>query len=553
MTSFISGLGACELFQQKLIFVNCINQIALMNKPLSYKSITTSNYTFEDVITGGDLYVDKTDFFHQLVSINKGIFFLSRPRRFGKSLSVSILKNIFKGNKELFKGLKIYDMPYDWKDYPVINLNISIAPCESAVSLNEGLCGLLRENADTLGIELSEQTHSGMLFTELIRKTKAKGKIVILIDEYDKPLVENIYAPHLEEVRQVLEDFYINIKASDEHLRFVFMTGVTKFSKVSIFSKLNNLRDITMSEQFATMYGYTQEELEHYFGDRIDELADKNKIDKSEYRNNIKRWYNGFRFHKDATTVYNPVSMGMFMNEGGQFINYWFSTGSPSFIFKVIKKQDIDFFDLIHQGVSYDLLDSFDVANMQAAPLLLQTGYLTIERSEMMMGQPIYYLNFPNLEIETAFEKHLISLIAERNLGEVTSEIIKMQKALYFNNTAELHQLLYSHIAAIPYAHRSHMEENYQNILFSIFRLLGADIHNEVHMNKGRIDSVIVNHNHTYLFELKMDQKADIALTQIKENGYAKPYLNTGKPITIIGINFSRKKRNIIEWKEEIL
>ena len=517
------------------------------------KSITTSNYTFEDVITGGDLYVDKTDFFHKIITINKGIFFLSRPRRFGKSLSVSILKNIFKGNKELFKGLKIYDMPYDWKTYPVINLNISKAPCESAQVLNKGLCAILLDNANELGIVLSDELHSGLLFGELIEKASKLGKLVILIDEYDKPLVENIYASHIEEIRQVLENFYINIKASDEHLRFVFMTGVTKFSKVSVFSKLNNLRDITMSEQFATMYGYTQDEVEHYFGDRIDELADKNKIDRLEYRETIRQWYNGFRFHPDAITVYNPVSMGMFINEGGRFVNFWFSTGSPSFVFKVLKRQNIDFFDTIRQPVDSVTLDSFDVTNMLAAPFLLQTGYLTIDRVEILMNQPLYYLNFPNMEIETAFEKHLISSLSERNLGAVSSEIIRMQMALHSNDTPELKRLLFNHIAAIPYAHRSDMEENYQNIIFSIFRLLGATIHNEVHLNNGRIDSVIVNHDHIYIFEFKMNQSADIAIAQIKEKGYATPYLSHGKPIMLIGINFSKEERNIVEWKEEVL
>jgi hypothetical protein len=243
------------------------------------QSITTSSYTFENIIERNLFYADKTEYFYKIVTDESGIFFLSRPRRFGKSLSVSILKNIFKGNKELFKGLKIYDMPYDWKSYPVINLNISKTDCSSAKLLNEGLCILLHDNARDLGIELSNELTASYLFGELITKASKLGKLVILIDEYDKPLVENIYSPHIEELRQMLENFYINIKASDEHLRFVFMTGVTKFSKVSVFSKLNNLRDITMNEQFATMYGYTQDELEHYFGDRIDEHADKNNID----------------------------------------------------------------------------------------------------------------------------------------------------------------------------------------------------------------------------------------------------------------------------------
>ncbi len=516
-----------------------------------YQPITTSNYTFEDVIIGGDLYVDKTDFFHKLISVNKGIFFLSRPRRFGKSLSVSILKNIFKGKKELFKGLKIYDMPYDWKPYPVINLNISQSPCESAEILNRGLCAMVRNNAKEIGIELTYETHSGLLFGELINKAKDFGKVVILIDEYDKPLVENIYASHIEEVRQVLENFYINIKASDEHLRFVFMTGVTKFSKVSVFSKLNNLRDITMSEAFATMYGYTQVEVERYFGDRMDWLADKNKVDRTEYRERIQNWYNGFRFHEDSLTVYNPVSLGMFINEGGRFSNFWFSTGSPSFIFKVLKQQNIDFFDTLFRPVDSVILDSFDVANMQAAPLLLQTGYLTIDRVEMLMNEPVYYLRFPNMEIETAFEKHLVSSMAERNLDVVTSEIKQLQKALVTNNTKDIERILKSHIAAIPYANRSNMEENYQNIIYSVFRLLGAEIHNEVHINNGRIDTVIVNRNHIYIFEFKMDQPAKDAISQIKVKGYAIPYLNDGKPITLIGINFSREVRNIVEWVEE--
>ena len=518
-----------------------------------YQPITTSNYTFEDTIRGNYLYVDKTPFFHQLIDEEKGFYFLSRPRRFGKSLSVSILKNIFKGNKELFKGLKIYDMPYDWKSYPVINLNISQAPCESARILNEGLCTLLHKSAEENGLELSRQLHSGLLFGELLDKASKLGKVVILIDEYDKPLVENIYATHIEEIRQILENFYINIKASDEHLRFVFMTGVTKFSKVSVFSKLNNLRDLSMSEAYATMYGYTQEEVEHYFGDRIDALADKNKVDRIEYRERIQKWYNGFRFHEDAPTVYNPVSLGMFLNEGGRFNNFWFSTGSPSFIFKVLKRQNIDFFDTLFNPVDSVILDSFDVANMEAAPLLLQTGYLTIDRVEILMNEPVYFLRFPNMEIETAFEKHLVSSMAERSLEVVTSEIKQLQMALVTNNTKDIERILKSHIAAIPYANRSDMEENYQNIIYSVFRLLGAEIHNEVHMNNGRIDAVIVNRDHIYIFEFKMDQPAKIAIDQIKEKGYAIPYLNSGKPITLIGINFSRAVRNIVEWMEEDL
>jgi hypothetical protein len=306
-----------------------------------------------------------------------------------------------------------------------------------------------------------------------------------------------------------------------------------------------------MSEAFATMYGYTQEEVEHYFGDRIDDLAVKNKVDRIEYRQEIQKWYNGFRFHKNATTVYNPVSLGMFFNENGEFSNYWFSTGSPSFIFKVIKQQEFNFYKEIKDEIQGVVLDSFDVTNMGILPLLLQTGYLTIESGSMMMGKPFYKLNFPNYEIENSFQAYFVSSLEERNPIKVTSEIAKLQRAMLANDTATMHEVLKSHIAAIPYANRSHMEENYQNIIYSIFRLLGAEIHNEVHMNNGRIDSVIVNRNHIYIFEFKMGQSAKVAIAQIKEKGYANPYLSDGKPITLIGINFSKKKRNIVEWLEE--
>jgi hypothetical protein len=243
----------------------------------------------------------------------------------------------------------------------------------------------------------------------------------------------------------------------------------------------------------------------------------------------------------------------MFINEGGRFSNFWFSTGSPSFIFKVLKRQNIDFFDTLFKPVDSVILDSFDVANMEAAPLLLQTGYLTINRVEMLMDRPVYYMRFPNMEIETAFEKHLLSSMAERSLEAVTSEIIQLQIALVTNNTREIQKLLKSHIAAIPYANRSNMEENYQNIIYSVFRLLGAEIHNEVHLNNGRIDTVIVNRDHIYIFEFKMDQPASEAIAQIKQKGYALPYLNGGIPITLIGINFSREARNIVEWMEEVV
>ena len=354
-----------------------------------------------------------------------------------------------------------------------------------------------------LGVELSSETKSGYLFGELINKAKDLGKVVILIDEYDKPLVENIYAPHIEEVRQVLENFHINIKASDEHLRFVFMTGVTKFTKVSVFSKLNNLRDITISESFATMYGYTQKEVGLYFSDRLNELADKNKVERTEYREKIQKWYNGFRFHEVAPKVYNPVSLGMFNNEGGRFSIFWFSTGSPSFIFYILKRQNVNFLDTIFQPIDGLTLDSFDVTNMMAAPHLLQAGYLTIDRVVQHMFGPAYYFRFPNIEIETAFEKHLVSSLSKCDLGVVTSEIMRLNIAFQVNDTDTLHHILKSHIAAMPYANLSHMEENYQNIIYSIFRLLGAEIHNEVHLNNGRIDTVIVNRNHIYIFEFK--------------------------------------------------
>ncbi|MGL4992918.1 MAG: AAA family ATPase, partial [Bacteroidales bacterium] len=344
------------------------------------KPAITDTYDFKYLIESGANYVDKTEYLHKLVSSISNTYFLSRPRRFGKSLTVSTLECIFQGRRDLFAGLKIDSMDYDWQEYPVVNLNMSELKHDSKESFSRSLLKSLKQVALELDVVIDTDDEFGDIFRDILHNAASQsptGKVVLLIDEYDAPLVNNIDAPHLEEIRAILENFYIQIKAANSVLRFTFMTGVTRFSKVSVFSKLNHMIDISMNQHYATMFGFTQAELESYFGDRIAEFAIRENLSTEDMTLKIKSWYNGYRFHPKADTVYNPVSAGRFM-EDGEFNNWWFETGSPSFLIQQLRKKPIGYFDMLERAIPADFVGSFDPAKIDARSLLFQTGYLTI-------------------------------------------------------------------------------------------------------------------------------------------------------------------------------
>ncbi|MFA6717126.1 MAG: AAA family ATPase, partial [Victivallaceae bacterium] len=371
------------------------------------KDLTSSVYTFEDLIDGNFLYVDKTEYLWQLIQPAKGIFFLSRPRRFGKSLTLSTLKAVFQGKKHLFKGLSLESKSYDWKEYPVIHIDLGLRPIKNAKELSLSLTTSLDKIASEYGITLSGGP-AAFKFSELIIELQPQGKVVILIDEYDKPILDNIISPEAESIRRELEDFYSVVKGTEPYQRFVLLTGVSKFSKVSVFSKLNNLADISMDAKYATMLGYTQDELEHYFPDYIDHTVKLLQTTCDDLLKQMKLWYNGYRFHSNAPTVYNPVSIAKFFDSNGEFQNFWFETGTPGFLLKVAKEQGFNFEDALSRPVSRLAFSAYEIGKLKTLPLLYQTGYLTIADTVKDRFETFYRLDFPNREVEGAFDAYLI-------------------------------------------------------------------------------------------------------------------------------------------------
>ena len=513
------------------------------------KDLTSSVYTFADLIQGNFLYVDKTEYIWQLVRPAKAMYFLSRPRRFGKSLTLSTLKSVFQGKKELFKGLAIYDKPYDWKPFPIIHLDMNGRDFSTLEKMEERFKQMLREQADLNGITLKE-TSSDTMFHELIKTLHDKaGDVVILLDEYDKPILNNISNKNVSEFLAALKVFYSVMKEKSGMLRFAFITGVSKFCHVSLFSDLNNLTDITMDARYATMLGYTQEELEANFGDRIAALAEDRSID--EFKEEIKAWYNGYRFEESAKTVYNPVSLAKFFESGGKFNNYWFSTGTPSFLLELIKKQRFDFEEVLNNPVSNFAFDAYEIDRINPLTLLLQTGYLTIDSAVKRYGDTVYKLRFPNLEVKGSFETYLAGYCSGLRVDQVKDSVYKLADAVTAGNVDAFLECMKVFFAKVPYDVHLKDENNFQLLFFSIFMLLGISIEAESRTNEGRIDAVASNEGFVFVFEFKLDKTRELALDQIKDRDYCRRYLNSGKKIFLVGVNFDMERGQIQDWTSQ--
>jgi len=365
------------------------------------KPLTTSIYTFCDLIDGGYQYVDKTNGIYELIREYKGQYFLSRPRRFGKSLLVSTLKAIFEGRRELFEGLALAGKEYDWQTCPVIHLDMGPVTAQAPAGIAHKLNYLLDRNASVFGIAL-QQADCADRFLELVNTLAARdGKVVILVDEYDKPLLGHLGRESAREVQTLLRQFYAVIKTTEPQQRFVLITGVSKFSKVSIFSDLNNLTDLTMDPRTATLLGYTQTELEANFPDYIERLAAGIGKSREETLDELRVWYKGYRFEEGAETVYNPVSV-MKCFDTQRFKNYWFETGTPTFLIDLLRSQPVDLGELTAEESDFS---TYEPDRLVPLPLLVQTGYLTIEGATQAGRSTLYRLGFPNFEIETSFSR----------------------------------------------------------------------------------------------------------------------------------------------------
>ncbi len=515
------------------------------------KDITTSIYTFEDLIQGNFLYVDKTEYIWQLIKPAKEMYFLSRPRRFGKSLTVSTLKAVFEGKKELFQGFALYDKPYDWQVHPVIQLDMNGRDFRTLDAMEESFRLILQEQADFNKVTLKERTSNAM-FHELIKTLHdTKGDVVILLDEYDKPILNNISKPDCRDFLEALKTFYSVIKEKNAMIRLAFITGVSKFCHVSLFSELNNLTDITMDARFATMLGYTQEEVEANFGDRIAALTGDQASD--EFMQEIKKWYNGYRFHSKAPTVYNPVSFAQFIRSGGEFKNYWFSTGTPTFLLDLMKRQRFDFEKVLNAPVSNFAFDAFEIDRIPPLTLLLQTGYLTIDSAVQRFGGTAYRLRFPNLEVKDSFETYLAGYCSGLQSSEVKDSVYQLADAVTAGDVDGFMETMKVFFAKVPYDVHLKDENNFQLLFFSIFMLLGISITAESRTNQGRIDAVAANEDFVFVFEFKLDKSRETALEQIKERDYYRRYMNSGKKILLVGVNFDSEQGQIKDWTSQLV
>ncbi|BBE31715.1 ATPase AAA [Tepiditoga spiralis] len=488
------------------------------------------------------IYVDKTKYLHELITSGK-FYFLSRPRRFGKSLTISTLYYLFKGEKDLFEGTYIYDK-WEFKEYPVIRINLLDVSTENEQSFKYGLLEIIKEEAERYGITI-ENTNYKYAFNELIIKLSQKERVVILVDEYEKPILDNINNKEkAEKYREILRDFYVSIKSKDEYIKFVFMTGITKFTKTGVFSALNNLNDISLNKKYAQMLGYTQEELESNFKEHIKETAIEMNMEEKELLKNLKMYYNGFSFDGE-NSVYNPFSILRFFNEM-EFQNYWFESGSPSFLYEYIKGKKIRYEDLVKYPVSELDFSTREIEEANASIFFTQAGYLTFKGIKRLGLRKKYILDYPNIEVKNSFSK----IILEANYGIRETEQIEttIYERIYEKDIEGIIKEIKRIISAIPYNLHKKEESYYHSLIYTILASAGLNVTAEELTNLGRSD-IVIEENVIYIMEIKIDKSAEKVLNQIKEMKYYEKYKE--KEIYIIGININSEKRNIDEYKIE--
>jgi hypothetical protein len=516
-----------------------------MSKPLAVWT-----HTFRDIIEGGFHYIDKTRYIYELIRYPKGVYFLARPRRFGKSLLISTFEEIFQGNRALFQGLWLDQSDYDWQKYAVVRFDFSEHRVKDAETLSKVIDWFIAKRAKTADITLDGFDYQSNL-SSLIEKLAQKQKVVILIDEYDKPITDNLTnLPEARRIREVLRDFYTVIKALDRHLRFVFITGISKFSRVGLFSTMNNLEDLTLLPQSATMLGITEEELRHDFPAYLAAFAQQRGTSADEVLAEIKRWYNGFCFAADAPNVYNPYSTLLCLKQQ-RFSNFWFETGTPNFLIDLIRQEQYDVRDLEQLYVRELGFSTYELDRLPVVPLLFQTGYLTLKDYEPDTQR--YTLGYPNAEVEQAFMTYLLASFSDvdRSLGD--NYLWQLLDALEVVDLDRFFLILQTFFANIDYGLYIQQEKYYQTIFYLIFMLLGFRAQAEVQTNQGRVDAVVELSNHIFLFEFKLDGSEEDALQQVKDRTYYQKYQLRGKPMTLIGANFSSTERQVVKWKHETL
>ena len=503
---------------------------------------------FGEVRRNGYAYVDKTALMYKMVSEGK-YYFLSRPRRFGKSLLLSTLEAYFTGEQELFHGLSVEALVHEWRLYPILHLDLNTEKYDSKESLDNMLDDFLAKKEQVYGSAPTERSF-GLRFQGLIQRVfeKTGRQVVVLVDEYDKPMLQAIGNDALQtEYRNTLKAFYGALKSCDRYIKFAFLTGVTKFGKVSVFSDLNNLIDISMLPQYSNICGITETELHESFEEEVEQLASANGITKDVCYERLRRDYDGYHFNEYTEEgVYNPFSLLNTLSNK-VFRDYWFETGTPSFLVYQLKKTGYPLASMTEEQLSADTLNSIDVMDENPLPLLYQSGYLTLKSYDSEFDS--YLLGFPNREVEQGFIKYLLPFYTPKVQDKSRFSIAQFVKDVRSGDVEGFMCRLQDFFAHGDYQVMGNLEIYFQNTLYVFFRLLGFYVDVERHTTNGRIDIVIQTLQYIYILELKIDQSADIALQQIEEKGYALPFANDLRQLFKIGINFSSETKRIDDWK----
>ena len=531
----------------------------------------TDVYTFENLRRGDFTYVDKTEALIGLIDESIGRqFFIARPRRFGKSLCVSTLKAIFEGKKELFQGLAI-EKKWDWKKkWSVLHLDMGSCQAPTVEALWKNIIACLESEAKRIGVKLPKTSRASVMFRKLIEaladkcKVKEGGKrvreMVLLVDEYDKPLLGHLCKDDVVEFRDALKEFYSVIKTTESMQRFAFITGISKFSKVSIFSDLNNLIDLTMVKEQSSLFGYTHEEVKKYYPKMIAALGEELGLNSEEAFAKICAMYDGYRFHQDGERIINPVSLGQCLRNR-DFNTYWSDTAVPTFLIDILKKNPLNFETI---DLPADKLKTYEPERPQIETLLYQTGYLTIKGSRTIapagvtgaaaIGKIVYELGFPNHEVEDSF----LSLLVPAYTGIVkardeNAQLIAAER-INGDDVEGFLEALDVFFHSIPYNLTDRQNEQmWQTIVWTVLRSVSLNVNGEVFTAKGRADMVIQTPNNVYILEFKLNDTAANAIKQIRKLKYHLPYKLTKKGITLIGLGFSAKKRTITSKKITVL
>lgn len=502
--------------------------------------------SFESLRNEGFVYVDKTALVYKLVQEGKS-YFLSRPRRFGKSLLISTIEAYFKGQKHLFEGLALADLETEWKEYPVLHLDLNAKAFASIQDLKDLLNDQLtvyEQMYESVAVDMSPEGR----FRQLIRAAKKKtGKnVVVLIDEYDKPILQAIGNEALQdEFRNALKAFYGVLKSADADLRFTLLTGVTKFGKVSVFSDLNNLKDISMSPHYCEICGISEAELRGQFDAEVGILAEQNHQSKEEAYDELRRSYDGYHFGENTTGMYNPFSVLWTLSER-KYGSYWFSTGTPTYLVELLKKTAFHLSDLTNLEVSVEDLEGIHRADINPIPVLFQSGYLTIKGYNEEFG--LYILDYPNEEVRQGFVKFLLPYYVYCQQSQHSTLVSKFVTSLRNGDANRFLQLMQVLMADTPYELIRELENHYQNVMYIITKLMGFYIQAEYRTSRGRIDLLIGTDKYVYIIELKFDGSAEEALAQINAKDYALPFAAGDRQVIKIGANIGRESRNIDTW-----